>query len=340
MTTSTPTRRSREAARLNDLLGQRPLASSRIFKAIATERAARIPISKIRPNPQQPRHTFPRETIDELAETIRLHGVQMPIIVEQPDEGTDDYVLVMGERRLRACSLLAARPQTRDFDPADFQTIPSVIRGVRSDLPDVDRLVKALIENLCREDLSVEDSAAAFRQLKDLTGWSWDRIASHLGLQVDRVRRLASLDGRDEILAPLGQGAITQPQAFALARLTRDVAEQLAPHVGGLSEPETARVVRGARSVGEERAAQDAAREGLATVGRAKLAPRSAVSHQSVPISTAGALVGVADIEWVDLSATPLWRLRRLTRVQRDDLATLIQATCEQLQIWPERSGA
>ncbi|MGP8159677.1 MAG: ParB/RepB/Spo0J family partition protein [Candidatus Dormibacteria bacterium] len=334
------TRRTREAAALDRLLGQRPAAGARIFKAISVERLARVPISAIRPNPQQPRHEFDAFEIAELAQTIRLHGLQLPIVVEQPDEGVDDFVLTAGERRLRAYRVLAEEAASPQHDPSDYETIPSIIRSIRSEEPERDRLVKALVENICRVNLSVDESAAGFRRLKDMTGWSWNAVAAHMGLDAERIRRLASLDGRTEILDPLGAGSLTQPQAFAMARLPSDVAGELAAHVGGLSEGETRRAVRAARTADPAAPPAERAAAGLRAVGRALVGPRPTVVTERAPISSGGHVVGEITTDWVELSATPLWQLRRATRIERAQLGELLQATCEQLGIWPVKPGA
>jgi ParB family chromosome partitioning protein len=136
------------------------------MKAIATERHEAVPLGSISPNPRQPRKVFEQQSIEELAGTIRLHGLQQPVVLEQVDEDADRFILIAGERRWRAYQWLAEQPATPDFDPADFERIPSVIRQIRSSAPDRTRAILALIENVVREDLSPRDRAAAFTDLK------------------------------------------------------------------------------------------------------------------------------------------------------------------------------
>ena len=68
--------------------------------------------------------------------------------------------------------------------------------------------------------------------------------------------------------------------------------------------------------------------------------PRPTVVTERAPISSGGHVVGEITTDWVELSATPLWQLRRATRIERSQLGELLQATCEQLGIWPVKPGA
>ena len=196
-------RREQEALAEEQLLGQLGKTRSKIMKAIATERHDAVPLRAISPNPRQPRKVFEQGPLEELASTIRLHGLQQPIVLEQTDENDDEFLLIAGERRWRAFQWLAAQPGTPDFDPADFERIPAVIRHVRSTTPDRTRAILALIENVVREDLSPRERATAFSDLKSETGWSWDEVARHLGMDPGRVKKLASLDGQESVLQAL-----------------------------------------------------------------------------------------------------------------------------------------
>ena len=100
------------------------------------DRIAQIPIEKIKPNPYQPRETFDEESLEELSASIKEHGVLQPVIVRPSGEG---YVLVVGERRLRACSM------------AGLATVPALVR----DLTPGESAELSLIENLQRKDLTV-----------------------------------------------------------------------------------------------------------------------------------------------------------------------------------------
>jgi ParB family chromosome partitioning protein len=96
-----------------------------------------IPIDAISPNPQQPRSDIDSSNLTELADSIRIHGIIQPLIVSK-DEGTGNYTLIAGERRLRAAQI------------AGLIKIPAVIRSVSEH----QQLLLALIENIQREDLN------------------------------------------------------------------------------------------------------------------------------------------------------------------------------------------
>ena len=103
-----------------------------------------IPLSEIRSNPYQPRKEFNEETIKELAESIKEHGIIEPIIVKKSIKG---YELVAGERRTKAAKL------------AGLTTIPAVIK----EFTDQEMMEVALIENIQREDLNPIEEATAYQ---------------------------------------------------------------------------------------------------------------------------------------------------------------------------------
>lgn len=123
---------------------------------------ADLKVSKIIPNPEQPRKAFAAETLAELAESIRQKGVIQPIIVRREN---DRYVLVAGERRWRAVKQLG------------MTTIPAIVRSAEG----VDLLELALIENVQREDLNPMEEAAAYKRLIDDFELTQEEIASRVG---------------------------------------------------------------------------------------------------------------------------------------------------------------
>ena len=126
---------------------------------------AEIDLSDIAPNPQQPRVRFDEESLGELAASITEVGVLQPIVV-RPGEPEGTYVLVAGERRLRAAGA------------AGLTSIPAVIRSAESD----ERyLTEALIENVQRQDLSALEEAAAYRNLLEDFGMTHEQVASRVG---------------------------------------------------------------------------------------------------------------------------------------------------------------
>lgn len=122
----------------------------------AAERVIEIPVSAVRPNPHQPRRQFPQESLQELAGSIKSHGLQQPIIVRQlkassPNATAQSYQLVAGERRLRAHELAGLK----------------VIRAIVRETADEQLLRLSIVENIHREDLPFMDRALAFCRFKD-----------------------------------------------------------------------------------------------------------------------------------------------------------------------------
>lgn len=124
---------------------------------------AAIPVDQVAPNPDQPRSDFDQASIDTLAASIEALGLLQPIVVRSVDDG---YVLVAGERRLRAVRQLG------------LATIAAVIRD---DADGRTNLTEALVENLQREDLNPLEEAAAYRELLEEYGMTHDEVASAVG---------------------------------------------------------------------------------------------------------------------------------------------------------------
>ncbi len=135
-----------------------------------------LPIEKVVPNPEQPRMTFHEETLQELAASIREHGVLQPILVRPAG---DDFQIIAGERRWRASKI------------AGKETIPAIVER----FDDATALEIALIENLQREDLSPLDEAIIYKKMTDELGYSIRNLAGKLGKDkgyVENRLRLAS----------------------------------------------------------------------------------------------------------------------------------------------------
>ena len=120
-----------------------------------TADALLVAVEKIRRNPRQPRTTINTAELEELAASIREHGVIQPLIVSR-GPGTEEYTLIAGERRLEASKL------------AGLERVPVLIR----DASDQQRLELALIENLQREDLSPLEEAEALCGLVERRGYT------------------------------------------------------------------------------------------------------------------------------------------------------------------------
>ncbi len=128
----------------------------------STDQVNELEIGRISPNPEQPRQHFGEAAIEELAASIREHGVVQPIIV-RPDG--DSYQLIAGERRLRA----ARR--------AGLERIPAIVRS----MSDAQALEVALIENLQREDLNPMEEAEAFKKLSEEFSLTQEQVSARVG---------------------------------------------------------------------------------------------------------------------------------------------------------------
>ena len=116
----------------------------------------------LKPNPHQPRSEFDAKSLDELADSIREHGILEPIVIEQADEG---FYIIMGERRTRAAKI------------AGLEKIP--VRLGKYD--EQKRLELALIENIQRADLNPIEEALAYYNLMQMSDLSQDEVAKRVG---------------------------------------------------------------------------------------------------------------------------------------------------------------
>ncbi len=166
--------------------------------AVPGAKLAYLELSRIIPNPQQPRRVFEPEALAELVHSIKEFGVLQPIVV-RPRK--DDFELIMGERRFRAAK------------EAGLTAIPAVIR----DTSDENMLRDALLENLHRADLNPLEEASAYKQLLEDFGITQEQLADRLGRsrpQITNTLRLLKLpmDVQQKLVA----GVLTAGHARAL----------------------------------------------------------------------------------------------------------------------------
>jgi ParB family chromosome partitioning protein len=175
--------------------------------------ATQVPIDAIAHNPRQPRQSFPETQLQELAASIREHGVIQPLIVSPAMGGT--YTLIAGERRLQA----ARR--------AGLRTVPVVVRNAS----DQQLLELALIENVQRADLNPIEEAEAFRHLSKEFGLSHDAIAARVAKsRVAVTNTLRLLDAAPAVKQALVDAKISEGHARALLGLTSAKAQEIALH--------------------------------------------------------------------------------------------------------------
>lgn len=188
-----------------------------------------VDIDLIRPNPNQPRKHFDEDALNELADSIKKHGLIMPIVVNEMQDGK--YMIIAGERRYRA-SRIAGKTK-----------IPVVVRAYD------DRQIKeiSLIENLQREDLNPIEAATAMKQLMDEYHLTQEELAERIGKSrpaVTNTLRLLSLS--PEVIPLVAAGKLSAGHARALITLPADAQLKLAQDAikDGLSVRDIERSVR------------------------------------------------------------------------------------------------
>jgi len=175
-----------------------------------------VQVDRIEPNPEQPRLAFNQETLDELAASIREHGVLQPILVRPT--GQNSYQLIAGERRWRASK------------QAGLETIPALIEEIDDDTA----LEISIIENLQREDISPLDEAAMYDRMVTEHGYSIRKLADKLGKDKGYVEnRLRLADAPDEVRELVSLRKDTLSHAYELMKVQdpkrrRRLADQVA----------------------------------------------------------------------------------------------------------------
>lgn len=168
-------------------------------------------LSEIEPNKEQPRKHFDDKALEELADSIREHGVLQPLLVRPLASGS--YQLIAGERRWRASRM------------AGLQEVPVVI----SEMDDQQAMEAALIENLQREDLNPLEEARGYKTLMDLYGLTQEQAAKRVGKSrpvVANALRLLSLP--DNILEMVAKGEVSAGHARALLSVEEPQEQQRA----------------------------------------------------------------------------------------------------------------
>ena len=156
-------------------------------------------LSEIEPNRNQPRKEFDREALQQLADSIREHGVLQPLLVRTIGESS--YQLVAGERRWRAARM------------AGISEVPVIVK----ELDDTQAMEIALIENLQREDLNPIEEALGYQVLTDQYGMTQDEVAKRVGKSRPVIANALRLLGLpQEILEMVKHGEITSGHARAL----------------------------------------------------------------------------------------------------------------------------
>lgn len=150
------------------------IENSIIEEAKTNDQIVEINLSELRANPYQPRKNFDEEALNELASSIKEHGVFQPIIVKKSIKG---YEIIAGERRFRASKL------------AGMQTIPAIVK----DFSDEEMMQIALLENLQRENLTSIEEAKAYKSIIESMNITQDELAKKVGKSRSHITNILGL---------------------------------------------------------------------------------------------------------------------------------------------------
>lgn len=180
---------------LGSLMGE---AQSETGYSATGQADTQIDINDIKPNPNQPRTHFNETELEELAESIREHGILQPLIVRQKGR---EYEIIAGERRYQAAKI------------AGLERVPAIIK----DVDDQTMLELALIENLQRSDLNPIEEAKGYRQLISASGMTQEALAKAVSKSRSSITNaLRLLDLPEEVQNLLYEGKLTAGHARAI----------------------------------------------------------------------------------------------------------------------------
>lgn len=185
------------------------------YKSVTTQKADKtggvleLEISKIKPNPNQPRKNFDIDALNELAASIKVHGIVQPIVVNKQADG--EYLIIAGERRWRAANICG------------LKTVPVIVKNY------TDKQVKeiSIIENLQREDLNPIEAARAIKELMDEYGLTQETVSERIGKSRSNIAntlRLLSL--YPDVIKMVEEGKLTSGHARCLV-VINDKNEQI-----------------------------------------------------------------------------------------------------------------
>ena len=176
----------------------------KIVKETSKDEIEMVKLDELRSNPYQPRKVFDKEALQELAESIKEHGVFQPIIVKKSIKG---YEIIAGERRVKASKL------------AGLETIPAIIR----DFNDTQMMEIALLENLQREDLNAIEEATAYKKLQETLTLTQEELAKRLGKSRSHITNmLGLLTLPNEIKEEISKKTISMAHARVLSKLDNE----------------------------------------------------------------------------------------------------------------------
>lgn len=194
-------KKSLDTTRLTGKVEELPDKSGKVMQNGIDLETRTIAISDIQANPFQPRRSFNQSELNDLAASLREHGLIQPIVVRPTENSEIPFQLVAGERRWRAAKM------------ADLQSVPAIVRVIN----DQQSLELALIENVQRHDISAIDAALAYRRLADEFQLSQESIAGRVGKSRSAVANtMRLLDLQPEIRQAIENGALSEGHGRAI----------------------------------------------------------------------------------------------------------------------------
>lgn len=195
--------------------------------ALSSSARETVGVEQLHPGALQPRHVFDEESLEQLAESIKVHGLLQPLLVRRDPSVEGQFEIIAGERRWRAAQL------------AQLHELPVIIL----DLNDTQALEIGLIENLQREDLNPIDEALGYQKLMDDFGHTQEKLAEAMGKSRSHIANMVRL-----LNLPMGVQEMVADQGLSMgharALITAKDPEALAKRViaEGLSVRETERL--------------------------------------------------------------------------------------------------
>ena len=196
---------------LSSLMGD---VKTTLNKNESSNQETKISIAKLKPSPSQPRRLFDKNSINELAESIKSKGLVQPILVRPSPTETGAYEIIAGERRWRAAQI------------AQLHEVPADIRQ----LDDVESLEIAIIENVQRSDLSPIEEAAGYKRLIENHGHTQEVLAEIVGKSRSHIANIIRLLGLPQSIQDMiSEGKISSGHARAI--MNSAFPEQLAEKI-------------------------------------------------------------------------------------------------------------
>jgi ParB family chromosome partitioning protein len=205
---------SRFGGNISQVVGSRAEPSPRVAASAAPDRYegairsrafGELPVDAVGRDETQPREEFDQGDLDRLAASIRQYGQLAPIRVRR-DEARNQWVVLVGERRLRACRIAGLERVRVEF--------------VERPMSDADILAEQMVENVARADLRPVEEARAYRRLMHANGWTVEHLAETLGVMPTTVHhRLGLLRLPEDVMGRVDAGEIRPSAAYEISKL-------------------------------------------------------------------------------------------------------------------------